>query len=175
MIAAESSIHLAPPEVTQAVGIAQCVISSDPRALLVSYGLGSCVGIAAWDPVARVAGLIHILLPEPLAHDKVAATTRFATTGVPHLLHAIEAVGGQRARLRLVAAGGAQMLGALSLAGTTRAIGARNAEVVQATLHDAGLRLVAHDFGGSSGRTIGIVVATGSTWVRTAGGQSRDL
>jgi chemotaxis protein CheD len=171
MIAVESSANLSP----LAVGIAQCVISTDPQALLVSYGLGSCVGIAAWDPIARVAGLIHILLPEPLSHDKGTATTRFAVTGIPHLLREIEAAGGQRARLRLVAAGGAQMLGALSMAGSAKAIGARNTEVVQAVVQSAGLRLAAHDFGGTAGRTIGIVVATGSTWVRTAGGQSRDL
>ena len=175
MTVMESAVF--PAELTLPVGIAQCVISKDPQVLIVSYGLGSCVGIAAWDPVARVAGLIHILLPEPTATspNMSVAPMRFASTGVPYLLHALDVAGGQRSRLRLAAVGGAQMLGALSLNGANKTIGALNVEVVQATLHQEGLQLSSHDFGGTTGRTIGIVVATGSVWVRAAGGQVRDL
>jgi chemotaxis protein CheD len=174
MMAGSSALR-APADVTIAVGIAQCVVSDDPKAMLVSYGLGSCVGIAAWDPVARVAGLIHILLPEPMSHDRAPSPTRFAATGIPHLVGELTAAGAVPSRLRVVAAGGAQMLAALAIGGAAKGIGARNVEVVQATLEQVGLRLVAHDFGGSSGRTIGLSVATGTAWVRAAGGQSRDL
>ncbi len=174
MMAGSSALR-APAEVTLAVGIAQCVISDDPRVMLVSYGLGSCVGIAAWDPVTRVAGLIHILLPEPAAHDRAPSPARFATTGIPHLIGELTSAGAVPARLRVVAAGGAQMLAALAIGGVAKGIGARNSEVVQATLEQTGLRLAAHDFGGSAGRTIGLCVATGIAWVRAAGGQPRDL
>jgi len=175
MIAVNSSRPTATDR-TIAVGIGQYAVTSDGECVLVSYGLGSCVGISCWDAVARVAGLIHILLPEPMKHDASEATpTRFASTGIPFFLQKLEEQGAHRSRLHIVAAGGAQMLGALSLMGATKAVGSRNTEAVQATLSQEGLRLSAHDFGGSTGRTIGLVVANGTTWVRAAGGVAHDL
>lgn len=155
------------------VGIGQCVVTADARQELVAYGLGSCVGIAAWDPVARVAGLLHCLLPEPAAGGLVTAPARFAATGVPQLLRAMIAAGAQPPRLRIVAAGGAQMLGALS-AGAIKGIGQRNAAAVEAALLQAGLTLAAREFGGVAGRSIGLVVATGEVWIRVAGTAARD-
>ncbi len=167
--------HLTPTDTVIAVGIGQFAISRDPAAVLSAYGLGSCVAIAAWDPHAHVAGLMHVLLPEPANGGKTESPARFATTGVPLLLRELEAAGAMRSRLRLVAAGGAQMLGMLSKAGAIGGIGARNAELVTSTLRAAGLTLAATDFGGTAGRTLTLVVATGGMTVRLAGGTPRDL
>ena len=165
----------APAETVIAVGIGQYVVSRDPVVALSAYGLGSCVAIAAWDAQARVAGLMHVLLPEPAANSEVMAPARFASTGVPLLLRELDAAGALRTRLRVVAVGGAQMLGALSAAGAIKGIGARNAEVVTNTLRAAGIALAATDFGGTAGRTLTLVVATGQMTVRLAGKTPHDL
>jgi len=158
-----------------AVGIAQCQVTRDPQALLVSYGLGSCVGVAAWDPVAHVGGLIHILLPEPMQEIAVVTATKFASTGIPVFLKLLQEQGAQLRRLHVVAAGGAQMLSALAKAGPLKGIGTRNCEVVTETLANNGIVLAQTDFGGSVGRTLCLVVSTGECWVRIAGGQQRPL
>ncbi len=168
--------HTTPPtETVIAVGIAQFAISRDPAMVLSAYGLGSCVAIAAWDAQSHVAGLMHVLLPEPPANSTADNPARFATTGVPLLLRELEAAGAMRSRLRLAAAGGAQMLGSLAKVGALGSIGARNAELVVNTLRATGLSLVATDFGGTSGRTLTLVVATGQMTVRLAGSTPRDL
>ncbi len=158
-----------------AAGIGQCVVSRDRETLLAAYGLGSCIAIAAWDGVARVAGLIHILLPEPPGDKPPATPARFASTGVPLLLREVEAAGGLRSRLRVVAAGGAQMLGALAANGALKGIGERNAAVVVASLQREGITLAASDFGGAAGRTLTLSVATGKVHVRATNGTPREL
>jgi chemotaxis protein CheD len=173
MIAHATEPH-PPAETVLAAGIGQCIVSRDPTAVLAAYGLGSCIAIAAWDATARVAGLIHILLPEPAQGAQVLAPARFASTGVAHLLHMLASEGAQRSRLRLVAAGGAQMLSALA-AGTLRGIGERNIAVVTQRLRAAGLALAASDFGGTAGRTLTLRVATGTVHVRASSGPTRDL
>lgn len=174
MIAHATETH--PPTGTVlAAGIGQCIISRDPAAVLAAYGLGSCVAIAAWDATARVAGLIHILLPEPAPGAQVTSPGRFARTGVPHLLQMLANEGAQRSRLRLVAAGGAQMLSALAAAGALKGIGERNAAVVTECVRAEGLTLAASDFGGTAGRTLTMRVATGAVHVRASAGPTRDL
>jgi chemotaxis protein CheD len=175
MIAVGSSAQPEAPESTQAVGIGQCIVSNDIRLTLVSYGLGSCVGIAMFDATVKVAGLLHILLPEPSGRENGASPMRFASTGIPALIREMESQGAQRTRIRAVAAGGAQMLSVLAKSGPLKGIGERNVAVVCHTLEAEKIKLAASDFGGTSGRTIGIVVATGATWVREAGKPSCDL
>jgi chemotaxis protein CheY-P-specific phosphatase CheC len=80
MIALTPTPH-PPADTYLAVGIGQCVVSRDPAVALAAYGLGSCVAVAAWDVVARIAGVIHILLPEPPAGMAPGNPARFAVTG----------------------------------------------------------------------------------------------
>ncbi len=175
MLALDSTPHATPAGDALPVGIGQRAVTSDQSALLVSYGLGSCVAVAMWDAQARVGGLIHVLLPDPPAGASPATLGRFAATGVPLLLFDLEAAGASRTRLRVVAAGGARMLGALSRMGPVTGIGERNVLATRAAIEAAGLRLAACDFGGTTGRTLGLTIATGATWTRVAGGQPRDL
>ena len=163
-------------ETPTSVGIGQCVITRSPAATLVAYGLGSCVGVAAWDAQAHVGGLIHILLPEPGAGTTVTAPLRYASTGVPQFLRELEQLGAVRTRMRVVAAGGANMLEQLATTTTpVSAIGARNIAMVCGTLQSNGVLLHAHDFGGNQGRTIGLVIATGEFWIRVAGSPAHGL
>ena len=118
---------------------------------LVAHGLGSCVAVCLFDPLNRVAGLAHVVLPGSDPFDRPNA--RFAGTALPALLEALVAVGGSNELRRYKArlAGGANVLtGASSLP----RIGALNLVAVRAALASADICVVAEDVGGGRGRTV---------------------
>jgi chemotaxis protein CheD len=138
--------------------------------VLVSIGLGSCIGLALVDASAGIAGLAHIMLPGPGdAASRPPGT--FADTGVPALVEAVLALGARRMRLSAAIVGGAQMFG-----GTGRMqVGARNEEAVRAALREARLPVVAAETGGASGRTIRVYSEDARVTARTAGGSETLL
>ncbi len=157
------------------VGLGQLAVSANPRDVLAALGLGSCIGLVVVDPVARVAGMVHVMLPE--ANGSAAAATnegKYADTAVPALLAAVRRLGADPARLVCKMAGGAQMFANGSGAGILN-IGARNAIAVRAALQMHGLRLRAAQTGGSVGRTMEVEVGSGRTTVRSVGGPVEDL
>lgn len=92
------------------VGIADCQISADPESVLVTYALGSCIAVAIYDPAARVAGMLHFMLPES-GIDPGKARERpfmFADTGVPLLFRRAYELGADKKRMVVRVAGGAQ-------------------------------------------------------------------
>lgn len=156
-----------------AVGLGEVKVSRRPQDYLVAYGLGSCVAVAVYDPVARVAGMLHAVLPEqpPSAQP---ASSKYVDAGILGLLESAEALGAARHRMRIRLAGGARML-SLADAGLALNIGERNIAVARSTL--AGLRLpvAAEEVGGNQGRTVRLYVADGRMTVRVLGSQTRDL
>lgn len=140
---------------------------------LVTIGLGSCVAIAMHDGKFRVAGLAHILLPDPSLSREVDQPARFATTAVPLLVDAMRQMG---ARGELVAkiAGGASLFGAM-LTGTGGQVGARNVASAKASLAKAGIALVGEETGGVAGRSVTLDVNTGALHVRSVRGGERVL
>jgi chemotaxis protein CheD len=140
---------------------------------LVTIGLGSCVAIAMHDGKFRVAGLAHILLPDPSLSREVDQPARFATTAVPLLVDAMRQMG---ARGELVAkiAGGASLFGAM-LTGTGGQVGARNVASAKASLAKAGIALVGEETGGVAGRSVTLDVNTGVLHVRSVRGGERVL
>ncbi|WP_374712804.1 chemotaxis protein CheD [Symbiobacterium terraclitae] len=160
---------------TEAVGLGELKVASDPSRVLVCYGLGSCVGLALYDAVARIGAMVHVVLPDSsMARGRDAPPGKYADTGVEAALAAIVKAGASRSRLTARAAGGARML---SLAGSNPKldIGARNAEAVRAALARHGITLVAEDMGGTYGRTLHLYVATGRLLVSTVGRGEREL
>ncbi len=152
------------------VRMGELAIAADPGAVLVSIGLGSCIGLALVDAGARIAGLAHIMLPGPgEASTRPPAT--FADTGVPALLHAVLAAGARRNRLNAVIVGGAQMFGA---AGRLQ-VGSRNEESVRRALREVRLPIVASETGGGSGRTIRVYLEDARVTSRAAGGAESVL
>jgi chemotaxis protein CheD len=144
--------------------------SADPGVVLVSIGLGSCIGLALVDAAAGVCGLAHIMLPGPGDTER-RPRSAFADSGVPALLAEVRALGARRPNAVLV--GGAQMFGAGG-AGRMQ-VGTRNEEAVRAALRTAGLPLVAAETGGGSGRTIRVYLADARVTSRIAGGTEMDL
>jgi len=160
---------------TEAVGLGEVKVASGPGRVLVCYGLGSCVGLALYDSVARVGAMVHVVLPDSsMARGRDAPPGKYADTGVEAALAAIVKAGASRSRLTARAAGGARML---SLAGSNPKldIGARNAEAVRAALARHGISLVAEDMGGTYGRTLQLFVDSGRLLVSTVGRGEREL
>jgi chemotaxis protein CheD len=142
-------------------GIGELVATADRGATLVAYGLGSCIGLAAWDPRTHAAALAHFMLP---AGAPGGLPAKFVEGGFEAFLERFAAVGGSLRRAELKAAGGASMLRVM--AGSLD-IGRRNAEAVAARLATHGLLLTASDLGGSAGRTVQLSVADGRFHVKS--------
>jgi len=152
------------------VRMGEMAVSADPAVVLVSIGLGSCIGLALVDAAAGVCGLAHIMLPGPGDIERRSPST-FADTGVPALMGEIKALGARRPVGVIV--GGAQMFGAAG-AGKMQ-VGNRNEEAVRAALKSAGIPIVAAETGGGSGRTIRVYLAEARVTSRVAGGTEADL
>ncbi|MFZ0132516.1 MAG: HDOD domain-containing protein [Desulfobacterales bacterium] len=115
--------------------------------VLLQAFLGTCVGVAVFDAVSGVGGLIHLLLPEPAGSAGEQADTRYATTGMPFFLAALDEAGAVRRQLSAVIAGGA-LVGPLSAADLDLNIGGRTAELVESILAAEGIPVVHSETGG---------------------------
>ena len=139
---------------------------------LVTIGLGSCVAIALHDPLARVGGLAHVLLPQVLGGQDEPNRAKFASTAVPLLIEDMRALGASGPFVAKLA-GGASLFGPLLAMGGT--VGARNIEAARAALIDARVSLIGEDVGGIAGRTVTLDVATGTFLVKTVRGGERVI
>lgn len=140
---------------------------------LVTIGLGSCVAIALHDAKFRVAGLAHVLLPDPSVARDPGNAARFASTAVPMLVTEMRAMGA-RGALTARIAGGAALFGTmLTTAGGQ--MGVRNVAAAKAALVVAGIPLVGEETGGASGRSVTVDVNTGAMTVRSVRGGERVL
>jgi chemotaxis protein CheD len=151
--------------------MADLAVGKEP-VVLVTIGLGSCVGVALYDDQTKVGGLAHIMLPEA---NGLAVTNpaKFADTALPLLVKKMEELGANPRRLTAKIAGGAQMF-RLAQPTEMMRIGERNTEAVLNWLRAAGIRVVAQDTGGSWGRTIELDTSTGELRVKTiAHGEKR--
>ena len=158
---------IAPPRRTFVVGVADMVVSNDSSAEIVTYSLGSCLGITVYDPVSKIGGLLHLMLPDSKIDDAKAASApfMFVDTGVPRLFHAAYNLGADRSRLEVKVAGGAQLLDQQGIFN----IGIRNFDALGKLLAQNGLKAHATDVGGLSSRTVRLDLTNGSVTVKTPG------
>lgn len=162
------------PEIIPA-GLGEVKAGGRPGQVLVCYGLGSCVGLTLFDPVAHVGVMAHVVLPDSgLSRSGDFAPGKFADTAVPFAITEVLKLGANRSRLIARMAGGARMLNVVG-AGTKLDIGARNVERVLASLAVHGLHPTAQDTGGSHGRTLQLFVQTGRLLVSTVGRGEMEL
>lgn len=146
------------------VGIADLKVAR-MEGLLITYALGSCVGVAMYDPVARLGGLLHIMLPSA-ERANVDNIYKFADTGIQEMLRKMQVFGGMRSRYVCKIAGGAKMF---EMQGSLGNIGQRNIESVQNCLRREGIRLSRQDVGANYARTMSMDVETGIVKVRSYG------
>ncbi|MBQ9615076.1 MAG: chemotaxis protein CheD [Selenomonadaceae bacterium] len=147
------------------VGMADYKVGRAPSTLI-SYGLGSCIGVSLYDPQTKIGGLLHIMLPDSTQARASDNPAKFADTGIPLLLGDVLQLGASRSRLVAKLAGGAQMF-AFANATDVMRVGSRNAESVKKLLRDLNIRVIAEDTGGNYGRTVQIDLETGIYKVKT--------
>ena len=135
-----------------AIGLGEMKVLKDSDATLACLGLGSCVGVAAWDPVARVAAMAHVVLPSSEGR-RPDSGAKYADRAIPKLIQAVRDEGGLGSRLVIKIAGGAQM--ALSMANDPIfKIGEQNVAAVLEAINQEGLKVKAGEVGGNRGRTL---------------------
>jgi len=156
------------------VGMAEIQVAKEGP-LFVCLGLGSCIGLAAYDPVAKVAGMVHVMLPAAFADKAVDKPGKFADTGVPHLIEQMARLGASRSRILVAMAGGAQVFNFGSDSAGKLDIGRRNADAVEAQVQALGLRCLGKDVGGNQGRTMTFDSGSGLVKVRTVTSMERAL
>ena len=163
---------MTPPRSQVVVGVADCRITQDAAASIVTYALGSCIAVAIHDPVARVGGMLHLMLPESSLDTTKAERNpyMFADTGIPMLFRQAYAAGADKKRLVVRIAGGAQVM---DDAGVFN-IGKRNCLTVKKVLWRAGVMIAAESVGGRESRTVRLEMESGRFMMRTAGGAEQD-
>lgn len=149
------------------IGMADLSASRDPS-VLITLGLGSCVGICLYDPINRVAGMAHIMLPSSADIKNNGNKAKFADTAISMLIEHMTALGAVRSRLTAKIAGGAQMFSFKSANDLMR-IGERNVEAVKKELARQSIPLVAEDVGGTYGRSIEFDSSSGELHIKTIG------
>ncbi|MBQ3600321.1 MAG: chemotaxis protein CheD [Lachnospiraceae bacterium] len=155
------------------VGMADLKICCSPDAIT-TLGLGSCVGIVLYDPIEKIAGLAHVMLPDStqiVCNENIA---KFADTAIDRLLQIMIENGASKNRMIAKIAGGAQMF-AFSSENPMLCIGKRNVEASKNKLEELGIRIVAEDTGDSYGRTIEFYPETGELLIKAVGKEKKII
>jgi chemotaxis protein CheD len=149
------------------VGISDMKISNVPGDILITYSLGSCVGLSLYDPDLHLGGLIHCMLPTSKIDPERARTNpcMFTDSGVSQLLQEMLNRGAQKRRLIAKVAGAAKLLDD----DNTFRIGERNIVVLRKMLWKNNILIAADDTGGTIARTVVLRIADGVTEIRSGG------
>jgi len=149
------------------VGMADLNICKSPD-VITTLGLGSCIGLTLYDPVTKVGGMVHYMLPDSTQVRNNENIAKFADTGIEELLKKVVAAGASRQRLVAKIAGGAKMFETTGVSAIGH-IGARNAEAAKQILKQKGIRLIAEDTGLNYGRTVELHCETGEFYIKAVG------
>jgi chemotaxis protein CheD len=149
------------------VGLAEFAVSNNANVILSTYSLGSCLGVAIYDPVAKVGGLLHAMLPDSNldASKAQAQPAMFVDAGMRCLLRAAGLMRALNGRLKIYVAGGAQVMDDNKFFN----IGARNCTALGEFLQRENLRVEAQQVGGHVNRTVHLNIATGQVTLRVSG------
>lgn len=134
-----------------------------------TLGLGSCVGIAIRDPVTKIGGLAHIMLPDSTTiRNSSQNIAKFADTGIDELVRQMEKLGAKKARMVAKIAGGATMF-TFQGKNDMMQVGDRNVEAVKKKLKEISIPILAQDTGKNYGRTVTFYPETGEFHIRAVG------
>lgn len=155
------------------VGMAEMVVTNNLSATLATYSLGSCLGVSIYDPVARVGGLIHFMLPDStIAPEKARSQpAMFLDSGLPRLFQAAYQLHLDKHRAVICVAGGAQILDDRGHFN----IGRRNNDALNDLLRQHNLQIAAQDTGGMVNRTMYLKLATGEVRLKVSGQPAETL
>lgn len=155
------------------VGMADLNVTRSPG-VLTTLGLGSCVGIALYDPLAKIAGLAHIMLPDSTQIQNHSNLAKFADTAMDKLIKDMARIGANPRALKAKIAGGAQMF-AFNSTNDSMRIGDRNVEATLRLLRTYNIPLLARETGADFGRTVELYAEDGRLVIKTIGHGNRVL
>ena len=154
------------------VGIADMKMARD-EGVLITYALGSCIGICLYDPFIRLGALVHVMLPLNMEANRTSPL-KYADTRIRLTISKMEQRGARRSRLVAKIAGGAKMFDVAGN-GSLGSIGQRNIDSVHQVLQQERVRLLREDVGGRSARTLLFDVATGEGCIKVVGKAEKIL
>lgn len=151
------------------VGMADLNVCVAPEALT-TLGLGSCIGACIYDPVTKIAGLVHYMLPDSTRIKNNENIAKFGDTGIIETIKRMEAMGARRSRMVAKIAGGAKMF-AISSSSTLSSlnVGDNNTETAKRVFGELGIKIIAEDTGLNYGRTIEFYAEDGSLLIKSVG------
>ena len=149
------------------VGMADLKVAKSPDTLT-TLGLGSCIGLTLYDPVVKVGGMVHYMLPDSTQLKNNTNIAKFGDTGVKELLRQILAFGANQRRLVAKIAGGAKMFEVSGLSSVGN-VGDRNTEQAIQMLKQLGIPLIAQDTGLNFGRTVELNCENGEFLIKAVG------
>ena len=149
------------------VGMADLNICHSPDAIT-TLGLGSCVGVVLYDKGRKIAGMVHVMLPDSTKVRQNQNKAKFADTGIDLLIEMLQKEGAVKSALTAKIAGGAQMFAFNSNNDMLR-VGERNVEAVKTKLNSIGIRILAEDTGLNYGRTVEFYPETGDFVFKAVG------
>jgi len=151
----------------QIVGVADMKVSNSPEESIITYSLGSCIGLVIYDPVVKVGGILHYMLPESsIDQEKAAARPyMFADSGIPRLFKTAYNLGAMKQRMKVYVAGGAEILDQSGFFN----IGKRNYMALKKMFLKNNMMINKQDVGGNTNRTVRLEIGTGDIYVKTSG------
>ncbi len=149
------------------VNISDARVSNDPNDELITYSLGSCIGVTLHDPATKIGGMLHYQLPSARMDPAKANKNplMFADTGMKYLIDKMLALGANKKRLKVKIAGGAQVMNDAD----TFQIGKRNYAAIRQILWKNGMFIDAEDIGGKNARNLSLQIADGTVEVKSQG------
>ena len=155
------------------VGMADLSVCISPDAVT-TLGLGSCVGIAIRDPITKIGGLAHIMLPDSTQIRNNSNIPKFADTGIDELVRQMVGKGAKQSRMVAKIAGGAQMFAFQNKSEMVR-IGDRNVEATKKKLAQLKIPILAEDTGNSYGRTVIFYPESGDFVIKSVGKDTKVI
>lgn len=155
------------------VGISDIKVSNNAEDVIVTYALGSCIGIVVFDPVAKVGGMLHYMLPESALDQNKARENpaMFADTGIPLLFKSCYKLGAEKKRMLIKAAGGASILDDTNFF----RIGQKNIMAMRKIFWKNNVMIDREDTGLNYNRTVRLEMSSGKVFVRSSGGEMKEL
>jgi chemotaxis protein CheD len=149
------------------IGVADMKVSNDSEAVLITYSLGSCIGLSIYDSIAKVGGLLHYMLPESNL-DTVKAKNNpcmFADTGIPLLFKEAYKLGAKKHSIKTIVVGGSQILDQKGFFN----IGERNFTALRKIFWRNNVMISYQHIGGNVNRTIKLEIKSGEAWLKISG------
>ncbi len=155
------------------VGMADMQVTNAPGATLITYALGSCIGVTLYDPMVKVGGLLHFMLPDSQLDPQKAQRKpwMFADTGIPLFFKEAYRLGGEKERMVVTVTGGSQLMDDSGYFN----IGKRNYLMLRKIFWANNVLIRSEAIGGNVNRTVRMELSTGEVWVKTSGEEEREI